>query len=94
MKYATLFALAAASCVYTIDFEERAFEWTVGQRVNTTSGAVLGHPATNDLEVSEYLGIPYGKAPIGELRFAAPVRFNGTVNLDGSAFVSPSPSHS
>ena len=88
MRFFTIFALAAASCVFATDLEPRAANWTVGQTVKTSSGPVSGHPATNDSEVSEYLGIPFGQAPIGDLRFAAPVAFNGTAPLNGSSFVS------
>jgi carboxylesterase type B len=46
---------------------------SIGGPVNTTSGLVKGHVSSLRPEVSEYLGIPYAKAPKGELRFAAPV---------------------
>jgi cholinesterase len=88
MKSFVLFALAAVSCVYATIVEERQSNWTVGQTVKTSSGPVSGHAATNDSQVSEYLGIPFGQAPIGDLRFAAPVAFNGTAALNGSTFVS------
>lgn len=43
------------------------------QAISTTSGRVSGHLAPNTTEtVYEYLGIRYGKAPVGDLRFAAP----------------------
>lgn len=60
---------------------------TVGQIVETSSGAVAGHAATKYSEVSEYLGIPYAQAPVGDLRFAAPVKFAGSSMLNGSVFV-------
>ena len=60
---------------------------TVGQIVETSSGAVTGHAATKYSKVSEYLGIPYAQAPVGDLRFAAPVKFAGSSMLNGSAFV-------
>ena len=81
-------SLVAASCALAAKLEERAANWTVGQTVKTSSGPVNGHPATNDSDVSEYLGIPFGQAPIGDLRFAAPVAFSGTAPLNGSSFVS------
>ncbi|KAK4042023.1 cholinesterase [Parachaetomium inaequale] len=40
--------------------------------VPTSNGAVTGHIATETSCVLEYLGIPYAKPPVGELRFAAP----------------------
>lgn len=50
-------------------------EWTVGQEVDTTSGTVKGHAAQLDESVSEYLGIPWGAAPVGGLRFMSPQPF-------------------
>ncbi|KAJ5085251.1 Carboxylesterase type B [Penicillium argentinense] len=52
----------------------------VGATVKTTSGRIQGHVAERKPAVSEYLGIPYAAAPIGDLRFAAPVsyRSNGS----------------
>jgi hypothetical protein len=49
--------------------------WTVGQEVKTSTGLIKGHTAAWPLnsEVSEYLGIPYAKPPLGSLRFAPPV---------------------
>lgn len=43
--------------------------------VNTTSGLVIGHAASNRSEVSEFLGVRYGEPPIGNLRFAPPKRY-------------------
>ncbi|PMD45906.1 alpha/beta-hydrolase [Hyaloscypha variabilis F] len=86
MKSFSFFCLAAASCAFANDLEPRAANWTVGQTVATSSGPVSGHPATNDSEVSEYLGIPFGQAPIGDLRFAAPIAFSGTEPLSGTDF--------
>src|SRR5438045_1047212 len=55
--------------------------------VNTTSGPVSGHPANNASTVSEYLGIPYAMPPVGDLRWAPPVRYNGTAAINGTNFV-------
>ena len=46
--------------------------WKVGQGVKTTSGTMIGQASSWKPEVSEYLGIPFAKAPEGELRWAAP----------------------
>jgi hypothetical protein len=46
--------------------------WKVGQEVKTTSGTVIGQASKWQQGVSEYLGIPFAKAPEGELRWAAP----------------------
>ncbi|KAE9370113.1 alpha/beta-hydrolase, partial [Stipitochalara longipes BDJ] len=86
MKSFSLFFLAATSSAFATDLELRAANWTVGQTVTTSSGPVTGHPAANDSDVSEYLGIPFGQAPVGDLRFAAPVAFNGTAPLNGTSF--------
>lgn len=85
-----LLPLAAGAMLGGI--QQRQSNWTVGQTVETSSGRVSGQPAKNASasEVSEYLGIPYGQAPIGDLRFAAPVRFEGGGALNGSIFVSTS----
>lgn len=48
--------------------------------VVTTSGFIVGHAAQNRSQVTEYLGIRYADAPIGELRFAAPRRFVAAEN--------------
>ncbi|KAG9242147.1 Alpha/Beta hydrolase protein [Calycina marina] len=60
--------------------------WTVGQSVKTTSGPVTGHAGTTVANVSEYLGIPFAQPPVGDLRFAAPVAFNGTAAINASSF--------
>ncbi|KAJ4258047.1 hypothetical protein NW762_008187 [Fusarium torreyae] len=46
--------------------------------VATSNGPITGHLADNSTCVVEYLGIPYAKPPINELRFAPPKRFNST----------------
>jgi hypothetical protein len=94
MKSSLILTLGAAASTLASWFrvlEERQTNWTVGQTVQTNSGPVSGHPATNDSQVSEYLGIPYGQPPIGDLRFAAPVNFTGTAPLNGTRFVSLKP---
>ena len=68
-------------------FQRQKDKCAVGQIVETSSGAVTGHAATNHPEVSEYLGIPYAQAPVGDLRFAAPVKYAGSSMLNGSVFV-------
>ncbi|OBS20448.1 hypothetical protein FPOA_06817 [Fusarium poae] len=42
--------------------------------VDTTHGPITGHVADNSPCVVEYLGIPYAKPPINDLRFAPPQR--------------------
>jgi cholinesterase len=47
-------------------------EWKVGNSVKTTSGTIIGQASKWQPAVSEYLGIPFAKPPIGDLRWAAP----------------------
>lgn len=56
----------------------------------SNNGAIIGHKAASAPQVVEYLGIPYAKPPIGELRFAAPVKFEGdaTSTFEASEYVS------
>lgn len=91
MKSLAIIILTGAAFALSSDFvdvQRRQSNWTVGQVVQTTSGSISGHPATNVSQVSEYLGIPYAQAPIGDLRFAAPVKYAGTESLSGAKFVS------
>jgi hypothetical protein len=63
--------------------------------VNSTSGLVVGHKAEHRPNSYEFLGIKYGQAPIGELRFASPKRYiapGGTV-FEASDWVKRSPLH-
>ena len=60
----------------------------VGATVKTSSGAIAGHAARNRTRVSEYLGIPYAKPPIGDLRFAAPQSYVSTKLSNAATFVS------
>ncbi|POS86159.1 hypothetical protein EPUL_002597 [Erysiphe pulchra] len=69
-------------------FETQHSDWRVGQTVSTSSGPVTGHDAGND-KVSEYLGIPYAKPPVGDLRFAAPQKFEGNAPINATKY-SPS----
>nr|XP_023907898.1 cholinesterase-like [Quercus suber] len=61
-------------------------DFKVGQAVSTTSGLVHGHPASNATQVSEYLGIPFAKPPIGDLRFAPPEAYHSRANISGAAY--------
>lgn len=60
---ATLFGAVAAGTVQSA-------------RVQTnTGGVIVGHGASNRTSVTEFLGIRYAEAPVGELRFAAPKKY-------------------
>lgn len=43
--------------------------------IQTSSGIIIGHSASNKSQVTEFLGIRYAEAPVGELRFAAPKKY-------------------
>lgn len=89
MKVSVFLVSAIAASARASSFlQNRESNWTIGQTVQTSSGPVKGHAALNESEVSEYLGIPFAKPPIGDLRFAAPVAYNGTATLNGTSFVS------
>jgi cholinesterase len=83
-----LLPIAAIVAAAVGDTRETEDTWDVGRRVRTTSGFVTGHPAPNASQVSEYLGIPFAKPPVGELRFASPVAYVSQGTVDGSNFVS------
>lgn len=68
MQFSFLQAVAAASLFAS------AFASSASQ-VKTTSGSIIGHQASNRTSVTEFLGIRYGQAPIGDLRFAPPKRY-------------------
>lgn len=61
-------------------------KFTVGRVVRTSSGPVAGHAATPIADVSVYLGIPYAKPPIGNMRFKSPQKYTGTTPIDRSKY--------
>ena len=63
-------------------------DFEVGQSVRTTSGLVKGKAAPKFDQVSEYLGIPYAKPPIGKLRFAPPVAYTSSKKINATKYVS------
>jgi hypothetical protein len=77
-----------ALCVGALPSKIQKRDWIVGQEVKTSSGTVKGHAGQFRKEVSEYVGIPYAKPPIGALRFAPPVKFTGTGSINASVYVS------
>ena len=78
-----VFVLATASAVPKHPGENHP---DVGSIVKTSSGYIAGHPARNRTAVSEYLGIPYAKPPVRDLRFAAPQSFHSTNPFNASRF--------
>src|ERR1700760_1968122 len=77
-----------ALCVEALPSKFQKRDWVIGQEVKTSSGTVKGHAGRLRKEVSEYVGIPYAKPPVGALRFAPPVKFTGTGNVNASTYVS------
>ena len=69
-QVAALFLTWLASSRGAIAYGENA------PQVNSTSGTIIGHRAPQRPETFEFLGIKYGQAPVGELRFAAPERYS------------------
>ena len=68
-------------------------QWVIGQTVHTQSGPVSGHAASSAQNVSAYLGIPYARPPIGNLRFAPSKPYYSHKPIDGSKFVCHLPSN-
>ncbi|EEY17221.1 carboxylesterase [Verticillium alfalfae VaMs.102] len=54
--------------------------------VATTNGPVTGHLAPNASCVIEYLGVPYAKPPVGDLRFAPPQKISARKAYEAANF--------
>ncbi|KAF5268941.1 hypothetical protein FOXYS1_153 [Fusarium oxysporum] len=54
--------------------------------VDTSNGPITGHLADNSGCVVEYLGIPYAKPPVDELRFAPPQRFTSRTHYKAEKY--------
>ena len=68
--------------------------------VSTSSGNLKGHIANKGSNVTEFLGIPFAKPPVGSLRFSPPQQYQheGVVDaneygFDCPAFSAPPPSY-
>jgi hypothetical protein len=87
---AVLFAGIVAVRALPTENVEPDNKWVVGQTVKTTSGEVTGHEAEwpANAGVSEYLGIPFGQPPVGELRFEKPKPFKSDKKISGAKYVS------
>lgn len=48
--------------------------------VTTSSGRITGHKAPEAEGVYEFLGMPFAKPPVGELRFAPPANLGPVVS--------------
>jgi hypothetical protein len=88
MVHAMIFANFAATTLALSIREIRS--WTPGQEVETQSGRIKGHVASwpSGTSISEYLGIPYAKPPVGSLRFAPPVLNKSNTTFVADKFVS------
>ncbi|KAF2669097.1 alpha/beta-hydrolase [Microthyrium microscopicum] len=47
--------------------------WKIGQGVKTTSGTIHGKASSWKPDVSEYLGVPFARPPVGALRWQMPL---------------------
>jgi cholinesterase len=54
--------------------------------VKTSNGLITGHSSSNSSCVLEFLGIPYAKPPVGELRFAPPQQVTKTDHYEAANF--------
>lgn len=79
--------LSSSAAYLHSSLQIRQQNWTIGQTVQTSSGPVIGHTASNAIGVSGYLGISYAQPPLGNLRYSAPLPYNGTAAINASAFV-------
>lgn len=90
------FVALAAAAVYAEQSSADGADAQSFLTVKTTNGRVTGHQANNAASVIEYLGIPYAKPPVGDLRFAPPERFEGDSHYEAAHFgydcpLTPSP---
>ncbi|KAI7611640.1 hypothetical protein KC343_g11497, partial [Hortaea werneckii] len=66
----------------------------IGQKVQTSSGYVVGSRAPNATQVSQYLGIPFAYPPVGRRRFAPPQAYESRDTIDATAYGHNCPSQS
>jgi cholinesterase len=88
LLYFTFGLRIESACARFSDIQARQSSWTIGQTVKTYSGLIEGHGAPNASQVSEYLGVPFAQPPLGKLRFAPPLQYNGNTTIRAAAFVS------
>lgn len=62
--------------------------WYVGQTVCTSREEIIGYPAVDASDVSQYLGIPDGEPPVSRLRFSPPTAYAGRTQIVATKFVS------
>lgn len=96
MRFVAVSLLALVGAIYAETApDDGADAWSF-LTINTTNGPVTGHAASNSQSVIEYLGIPYAKPPVGDLRFAPPERFSDSKPYEAAHFgydcpLTPSP---
>ncbi|KAJ0311081.1 hypothetical protein COL516b_001784 [Colletotrichum fioriniae] len=82
----TSLAILALSDSYATASSTAKGNATDSHTVPTSNGLITGHPASNSSDVLEFLGIPYAKPPVADLRFAPPQRFRGNGSFEASHF--------
>ncbi|KAF1945365.1 cholinesterase precursor [Clathrospora elynae] len=70
-----LFTATAVASVVGSTIATTKPPWAHLKVETTSSGTLIGHQAANKTCVTEFLGIRYAVAPVGELRFAAPKKY-------------------
>lgn len=88
MKTSAAFQLGLFIALPLAFSEHVDHSFSVGQRVHTSSGVLVGKPASERCAVSEYLGIAFAQPPIGNLRFAAPQPYTSSGFVNATSFVS------
>ena len=88
MKTATVFQFGWLVALSVARPQHDEHNFSVGQRVHTSSGVLIGRSASEKTAVSEYLGIPFAQPPVGDLRFAAPQPYVNSGLLNTTSFVS------
>ncbi|KAM0193480.1 hypothetical protein ACHAPI_007549 [Fusarium lateritium] len=81
----TLGCLSAIAIAQPLESPGYPTSWRIGQAVTTQNGIITGRAAANT-NVSEYLGIPYAKPPIGSLRFEPPHELDAVHHINATAF--------
>jgi hypothetical protein len=78
---------AVGSFVFLLAVQGASAQWTVGQKVSTTSGEIQGHASSRVPEVSEYLGIRFGENTAGKNRFMPPKPYKSNVPFEAIEWV-------
>ena len=88
MKITFLFQFLVSTAFVVSLPENSTRDFSVGQQVHTSSGLLIGKPASQRTAVSEYLGIPFAQSPVGSLRFAAPQPYTSSGVVYATSYVS------